>query len=154
MPVEPIIVFVATYVLYLLSSFVWKIDFAYYGKLVKPAWTPPGPVIGIVWGVLFACISLSLALLDAKVGILGLGVALSVAVVANWLANQAYAYLQFARKDWLAAAYDSAFICLTAVVWAVLAWPISASASLLVVPYIVWTAFATYLSWLIWSLNR
>ncbi len=154
MGIAAIVVFVVAYILYLASSAIWRIDRAYYDSLVKPSWTPPGWAIGIVWFVLFACVSASLALLQARVGLLRVGPALLVAIVVNWLANQAYAYLQFSRKDWLTAAWDSALICLTAIVWVVLAWPLSVAASLLIVPYVAWTAFATYLSWLIWSLNR
>ncbi len=154
MKLTPILVFVATYALFLVSGFLTRLDRAWYDALVKPSWTPPGGVIGIVWAVLFACIAASLALLDAKVGILALGPWLTAAVVVNWLANQAYSYIQFTRQDWFAAGIDSAVIALTAFAVVALAWRISKPAALLYVPYALWSSFATYLSFLIWSLNR
>ena len=154
MKLTPIIVFVVTYAAFLVSGFLWRIDLVYYNALSKPSWTPPGAVIGIVWAVLFACIALSLALLDAEVGVFAIGPWLTAAIVANWLANQAYSYLQFAQKDWFLAGWDAGLVALTAIAVVVLAWGISKPAALLFVPYAAWSTFATYLSFLIWSMNR
>lgn len=154
MKFSPVIVFVATYAAFIISGFLWQIDRAYYDALAKPTWTPPGGFIGIVWAVLFFCIALSLALLDAKVGILHLGWPLTACIVANWVTNQAYSYFQFAQKDWFVAGIDAGIIALTAVAVAILAWRISKPAALLFVPYAAWSTFATYLSFLIWSMNR
>jgi len=154
MKLSPIIVFVATYALFLVSGFLFQIDRPWYDALVKPSWTPPGGAIGIVWAVLFACIAGSLALLDAKVGIANPGAALSALIVVNWLTNQAYSFFQASQRDWFAAGIDAAVIALTAFAVAALAWRISKPAGLLFVPYALWASFATYLSFLIWSLNR
>jgi len=151
---KPVLVFVATYALFLVSGFFSQLDRAWYDALVKPTWTPPGGVIGIVWAVLFACIAASLALLEAKVGIGSLGPWLTAAIVVNWLTNQAYSYIQFTRQDWFGAGIDAALIALTAFAVVALAWRISKPAALLYVPYALWSSFATYLSFLIWSLNR
>jgi len=151
---SPIIVFVATYALFLVSGFLFRLDRGWYDALVKPSWTPPGAVIGVVWAALFFCIALSLALLDSRVGILSLGPWLAAAIVANWLTNQAYTYFQFTRHDWFGAGIDSGLVALTAFAVAALAWRISKPAALLFVPYGLWASFATYLSFLIWSLNR
>lgn len=154
MKLRPIVVFVATYALFLVSSFLFRLDRVWYDALVKPSWTPSGGTIGAVWAVLFACIALSLALLDAKVGVLTLGPWLTAAIVANWITNQAYTYFQFTRQDWFAAGIDSALIAITAFAVVALAWKLSKRAALLYVPYALWASFATYLSFLIWSLNR
>jgi benzodiazapine receptor len=151
---SPVIVFVATYALFLVSGFLFRLDRGWYDSLTKPSWTPSGGLIGIVWSVLFFCIALSLALLDWKVGIANLGAMLSAAIAVNWLTNQAYTFFQFTRHDWFGAGIDSALVALTAFAVAALAWRISKPASLLFVPYALWASFATYLSFLIWSLNR
>lgn len=150
----PIIVFVVSYAAFLVSGFLFRNDIAWYSSLAKPSWTPPGGVIGIVWAVLFFCIALSLALLDAKVGIAHLGWALFAVLAVNYLSNQAFTYFSFTAKDWFAAGIDSAVVALSAFAFAALAWGTSKPASLLFVPYGMWATFATYLSFLIWSLNR
>jgi benzodiazapine receptor len=154
MKLTPAIVFVATYALFLVSGFLFRLDRAWYDALVKPSWTPSGGTIGIIWSVLFGCIALSLAILDWKVGIANLGWMLTAAIAVNWLSNQAYTYFQFTRQDWFGAGIDSAVVALSAFAVAVLAWRISKPAALLYVPYALWASFATYLSFLIWSLNR
>ncbi|HEX9092649.1 MAG TPA: tryptophan-rich sensory protein [Coriobacteriia bacterium] len=151
---SPVIVFFLTYALFLVSGFLFRLDRAWYDALAKPSWTPSGGIIGIVWSVLFFCIALSLAVLDWKVGIANLGWALTAAIVVNWLSNQAYTYFQFTRHDWFGAGIDSGVVALSAFVVAMLAWRLSKVSSLLFVPYALWASFATYLSFLIWSMNR
>jgi tryptophan-rich sensory protein len=147
-------VFVATYAAFLVSGFLFRLDRGWYDALAKPTWTPPGGVIGLVWAVLFFCIALSYALLDAKVGIANVGAALMAAIAVNWLSNQMYTYWQFTRHDWTAAGIDSAVVAISAFVVAALAWRVSKTAAALLVPYGLWATFATYLSFLIGSMNR
>lgn len=154
MKLSSVVVFFVTYAAFLVSGFLFRIDLVYYNALAKPSWTPPGSVIGIVWAVLFACISLAVALLDAKVGLANLGTWLWVMLAANWFFNQAYSYLQFVRKDWLFAAFDSGLVALTAVAFIVLACRVSRASGWLFVPYALWASFATYLTAVVWGMNR
>jgi translocator protein len=154
MKLRGLVVFAVTYGLFLISGFLFRIDLVYYDALAKPAFTPPGWVIGIVWALLFGCISLAVALLDAKVGIAKLFPVLGSVLVANWFFNQAYSYIQFVRKDWLLATFDAGLVALTALALIVLSRRISRAAAWLFVPYAAWATFATYLSGVIWALNR
>jgi translocator protein len=147
-------VFVGTYALFLVSGYLFRIDLVYYEALIKPAFTPPGAVIGIVWAVLFAMISLALAALDSRIGIANIPPAVAAVIVANWFFNQAYSYVQFVRKDWLLAALDSGLVALTAFAFVFLVWKISRASAWLFVPYALWASFATYLSYAVWALNR
>ncbi len=154
MKLSSVVVFVVTYGAFLISGLLFRLDLPYYDSLAKPALTPPGYVIGIVWAVLFALISLAVALIDAKVGIANIGWWLGAALLANWFFNQAYSYIQFVRKDWLLAAFDSGILAVTGVIFIALAWKVSRTSAWLFVPYTLWTAFATYLSAAVWALNR
>jgi benzodiazapine receptor len=154
MKLRGLAVFAVTYGLFLISGFLFRIDLVYYDALAKPAFTPPGWAIGIVWALLFGCISLAVALLDAKVGIAKLFPVLGSVLVANWFFNQAYSYIQFVRKDWLLATFDAGLVALTALALIVLSRRISRAAAWLFVPYAAWATFATYLSGVIWALNR
>lgn len=151
---SPVLVFFATYALFLISGFLFRIDLVYYNALAKPSFTPPGAVIGIVWFVLFACISLAVALLDAKLGIAKFGWAIWGVLIANWFFNQAYSYIQFVQKDWLLSTFDCALVALTAWAFIALVWKKSRPSAWLFVPYAAWASFATYLSYAVWSLNR
>jgi benzodiazapine receptor len=154
MKLTPIIVFVATYALFLVSGFLFRLDLAYYDALAKPWYTPPGAVIGLVWTVLFALISASVAGLVDKVGFAGVGTWLWLALASNWFLNQAYSYIQFTRKEWLFAAFDSGILTLTGIAFIALVWNVNRTSAWLFVPYAAWTAFATYLSYAVWALNR
>jgi tryptophan-rich sensory protein len=154
MRVEAVLAFVATFGLFLVSGFLFRLDLVYYNALAKPAYTPPGAVIGLVWALLFACISLAVALLVAQLGLPKVSGWLWAALAANWFFNQAYSYIQFVRKDWLLAAFDSGFVALTAVAFIILVWNVSRPSAWLFVPYAAWASFATYLSYAVWALNR
>ena len=154
MKLSPIVVFVVTYAVFLISGFLFRIDRVWYDALAKPSWTPPGAVIGLIWAVLFGCIALSVALLDAKAGLLNVSPWLITAIVTNWFLNQAFSYFQVTRKDWFLAGWDAALIAVTAWLVAYLAARVNPWSGWLYVPYALWSSFATYLSFLIWSLNR
>jgi tryptophan-rich sensory protein len=154
MKLEPVLAFVVTYGAFLVSGFLFRLDFVYYNALVKPSYTPPGAVIGLVWAFLFACISLAVALLVAQVGLPNVSGWLWAALAANWFFNQAYSYIQFVRKEWLFAAFDSGLVALTAVVFIILVWNVSRPSAWLFAPYAAWASFATYLSYAVWGLNR
>lgn len=154
MKLSSVVVFAVTFGAFLVSGFFFRLDRGYYDALVKPALAPPGYVIGIVWTLLFTCIALSVALLDAEVGIANIGPWLGAALVANWFFNQAYSYIQFTRKEWLFAAFDSGVLTLTGILFIVLASRVDRTSAWLFVPYTLWTAFATYLSYAFWALNR
>ena len=154
MKLSSVVVFIATYAAFLVSGFLFRIDLVYYDTLVKPSFTPPGAVIGLVWAVLFACIALSVAVLDAKVGLANVGPWIWVTLAANWFFYQAYSYIQFIRRDWLLAAFDSGLVALTAIAFIVLVRKTSRPSAWLFVPYALWATFATYLTIVIWGLNR
>lgn len=63
-----IVVFFITYALFSIAGFLFPIDREWYDALNKPEWTPGGGVIGAVWAVLFALISLSAAIIYGKYG--------------------------------------------------------------------------------------
>ena len=51
------------------------------------------------------------------------------------------------------AVYEAAMLGLSVVIISALCWQISRAASLLLVPYAAWVAFATYLTYIVSSLN-
>lgn len=51
------------------------------------------------------------------------------------------------------AIWDAAAICLSVIGIIVVSWSVSRLASMLFVPYAIWSGFATYLTWVVWRLN-
>lgn len=126
---------------------------SWYSNVIKPSWTPPGPVIGAVWTVLFilGAISALLAYNAAKQGarrawIVG-------AFIANALLNVSWSYLFFYKHLVGTAAIEAGILGCSVVALIILIWPVSRIASALLIPYAVWVFFATYLTYAIWTLN-
>jgi benzodiazapine receptor len=123
---------------------------AWYDGLAKPSWTPPGPVIGAVWTVLFALLAIASALVWKD----GRPAGYTVILLANLVLNVLWSYLFFARRN-PASAFKELFVleasCLALIA---LAAPVSRAAAALLVPYAAWVAFAGFLNWTVVRMNR
>lgn len=149
-----VIVFIIVYLLFLIAGFLFPIDRKWYDALKKPTWTPSGKVIGIIWGVLFALIALSLAIVEYKVGLKNTSGSFMLLWVLNYLSNQAFSYFQFRLKRLDLATLDAGVVAITAILLIFLTIPYSALAAIFLIPYACWSTFATFLSWRIYRMNR
>jgi tryptophan-rich sensory protein len=125
----------------------------WYPTLAKPSWTPPGWLFGPVWTVLYALMGIAAAHVwirhrQTKGGRLSLvlfGVQLAL--------NCTWSFLFFgARVPGFAFAHIILLwiAILALVVWW---WWLDRKASLLLLPYLAWVAFAGALNAVIWNLN-
>jgi tryptophan-rich sensory protein len=127
----------------------------WYAKLKKPKINPPGWIFGPVWTVLYALMGWSLAIvlsensgffIAAKFGVILFTVQLILNVIWSiiffGLKRPGWAFAEILLL-WLAIAgtmYEFHFV--------------SALATWLLVPYILWVSFASVLNFLIWKINR
>ncbi len=125
----------------------------WYPEILKPSFTPPGSVIGIVWTVIYILCAISLIMFVNR----GRGRPLFWPIVAlyvfNGVVNAAWSYIFFTRHLIGPAVIDAVLIALTAGLMMVLVWPWSRAASLLLLPYVLWVSFASYLTYAIYLLN-
>jgi tryptophan-rich sensory protein len=125
----------------------------WYQQLRKPAWQPSGQVIGAVWSVLYALIAVAGALLWRRRDHVTGGKLMWLFALQFGL-NAAFTPI-FTRFHALKlAVLVCGLLSLVVATLAVLAWPVRRLAAVLLVPYALWTAFATLLSWRIQRLNR
>jgi tryptophan-rich sensory protein len=118
----------------------------WYQALRMPAWKPPDWAFGPVWTTIFVLAVLAAAIGWGKaqgdaarmvlVGLFALNVALNV------LWNVLFFALR--RPDWALIETGALWLSIAALMLAL--WPISATASLLLAPYLVWVSIA-------WALN-
>ncbi len=148
-----ILVFLITYLLFSLSGFLFPIDQSWYDALDKPSWTPSGGVIGIVWGILFALISFSVAIVYNKDSFFRGDKFFWIILIINYILNQAFSYFQFTQKDLFSATIDCALVAVSTLILIIAAMRHSKLAGLLLIPYLLWSAFATFLSYTIYSMN-
>ncbi|HUH12141.1 MAG TPA: TspO/MBR family protein [Longimicrobiales bacterium] len=125
---------------------------AWYAALEKPAWTPPSWLFAPVWTALYILMGVAAWLVWRRVGFGGAGGALGL-FLAHLVLNAAWSWLFFGRQDPGAAL--AAILPLLAVVAAlvVLFWRVRPAAGALMLPYLLWVAYATTLNLGIWRLN-
>ncbi len=124
----------------------------WYVTLRRPAWTPPNWVFGPVWSLLYLSMGMAAWLVWRRAGISGARLplvlfALQLALNVSWSAIFFSAHMPgFAFAEivllWL-------MILGTIVSFS----PVSRAAGLLMLPYLLWVAFAAALNYSIWRLN-
>ena len=120
---------------------------AWYAGLERPAWTPPSWVFGPVWTVLY----LLMGIAAWRVWLTGgfedrrSRVALMVFLV-HLLFNAAWTWLFFGRHMIEAAAVEIMILWIMIAVLTVLFWRRDRIAGGLLVPYVLWVAYATTLN--------
>jgi tryptophan-rich sensory protein len=127
----------------------------WYPSLEKPSFTPPGWVFGPVWTSLYALMGASFYVAErqqeegsneAKASRVLFGIQLVL--------NALWSYVFFGRRSPSWALVEIVFLWAAIVATTVTFWRISRTAALLMLPYLLWTSFATLLNYKIWSLNR
>jgi tryptophan-rich sensory protein len=121
----------------------------WYPALRKPSWTPPGWIFGPVWTVLYPLVAVAgwMAWREGRSRLGPLVYLLQLALNAAW------PWLFFDQRR-----IDLALVCVVALFVAILAtvmafWGVSRVASVLLLPYLAWVAFAAALNHSIWTLN-
>ncbi len=116
----------------------------WYDGLAKPAWTPPGAVIGAVWTVLYVLIAVASALVWSKAPV-GAGT-YAVVLVVNLALNAGWCWLFFAARQPAAALAEIAVLELTCLALIALASRASTTAAWMLAPYAAWVLFAGFLN--------
>lgn len=126
----------------------------WYRTINLPSWTPSGAIIGAVWTTIFILTAISAILVWNK----GMDIKnfklIMVFFILNAMINFAWSYLFFGKHLIGADIFVAGLLEISVLVLIVLIWPISKLASGLLFPYSAWVFFATYLNYLIWSLNK
>ena len=124
----------------------------WYQRLVKPPFTPPDWVFPVVWGLLYLMIGLALAMILHARGARGRGMAIALFVVQLVL-NLAWTPLFFGAHHIWGALADLIALLLVAIVTTLLFGRIRTMAAWLMLPYLLWIAFAGVLTLRIGELN-
>lgn len=138
-----------------LSGFVTKGNMDVYEKISKPALSPPGVVFPIVWGVLFVLMGISSARVyvkgkeEGKDSLSALFV-YGVQLIANFL----WSVIFFNLESYLFAFVWILVLLALIILMIKTFYEIDHAAAWLQVPYLLWVAFATYLTFMIYIMNR
>ncbi|WP_294343262.1 TspO/MBR family protein [Prosthecochloris sp.] len=125
----------------------------YYSVLKKPSWNPPDWLFAPVWTVLFILMGVSLSLV-IKDGLdkPGVAAALIVFFVQLYL-NFGWSAMFFGLQSPLGGFLEIVALWLSIVLTIILFSAVSTTAAYLLIPYLLWVSFASYLTFTIWKLN-
>ncbi len=125
----------------------------WYEGIVKPALNPPGWVFGPVWTLLYALMGIS-AFLVWRQGWGRKDVKKALRIFAFQLGfNAIWSVIFFGMHNPGLALADIVLLWLYIAWTIILFYKISKPAAYLLIPYILWVSFATYLNYSIWILN-
>lgn len=125
----------------------------WYNTLTLPSITPPGAFIGAVWTILYILTAIS-AIIVYNQGFRDTAWLLTVGMfILNAFLNIFWSYLFFGQHLLGLAVLEAGLLGLSVLLIIIFSWPISRLAALLLVPYLAWVSFATYLAYLIYRLN-
>jgi tryptophan-rich sensory protein len=135
------------------SLLTFKAIPTWYAGLVKPALNPPSWLFGPVWTVLYALMGIAAFLVwkqgwprkEVKIALGIFGVQLVV--------NGIWSILFFGLHSPLLALVDILLLLVLILVTLVLFYRVSKPSAYLLVPYLCWVSFATYLNYMIYVLN-
>jgi tryptophan-rich sensory protein len=125
---------------------------AWYASLVKPAWNPPAVVFAPVWTALYTMMGVAAWLVWRRAGFAGAGLALGL-FLAQLALNALWSYLFFGAHRPDLAFYEIGVLWLAILGVMLLFWRVDARAGALLVPYLVWVGFASFLNFTLWRLN-
>ena len=125
----------------------------WYQELTRPYLTPPNWVFGPAWTILYIMIAISIIFYYQASGkervILTTGI-----LVVHLVANFSWTPLFFGVKAPLLALLDILVLDATLVALIYLFWQANTVAAVLLIPYLLWVSFATYLNAGFYWLNR
>jgi len=124
----------------------------WYASLAKPSWNPPNAIFGPVWSVLYVLMGVAAWLVWRKAGFMGAGAALGLFVVSLVL-NALWSYLFFGMHRLDLAFFDIVALWLAILAVVVLFWRVYWGAGSLMLPYLAWVGFASFLNLVLWRLN-
>lgn len=125
---------------------------SWYSTLNRPPLTPPGWVFSPVWTVLYITIAVSIFLYYRSPS--RRNVILTTAVLSiHLLSNFAWTYLFFGLQSPGLALLDIAVLDVSLAFVIILFWRTRPSAGAILLPYMSWILFATYLNYGFYTLN-
>jgi tryptophan-rich sensory protein len=124
----------------------------WYPTLRKPPGTPPSWVFGPVWTTLYVLMAISAWLVWKQYG-LGARAALLI-FCAQLALNLAWSGIFFGARQNGFALVEIAILWLAILFAIFIFYPLSSVSAYLLMPYLLWVTYASYLNGGIWLLNR
>lgn len=126
----------------------------WYFDLLKPAWTPSGETIGLIWTILYPIIAFCFIWVCVKVFKGQIPSVIFGVFLTNLIANILFTPIQFGLENLPLATLDILIVLGTIIAGMILVFPYSKLIFALQIPYVVWVSIATVLQVSITWMNR
>ncbi len=137
---------------FLSSFFTMNSIPTWYNSLIKPSLTPPNWVFFPAWTILYILMGISLYLVWRK----GFNKKTKTAIYffsTQLLLNFLWTFLFFGLKQLFIASLEIVVLWILILVTIIKFYKVSKTAAYLLIPYILWVTFASYLSFSVFLLN-
>jgi len=124
----------------------------WYEQLNKPSFQPPASWFGPVWTTIYLLLIIS-AVITWNTALEEHRKTLMILFILNGIFNLAWSFLFFRGHALVLSGIDILAVLVTIIVLMYNLWPVSHTASLLLLPYLLWVSFASVLNWAIVKLN-
>ena len=136
------------------SLFTYSSIPTWYAALIKPALNPPNWIFGPVWTTLYILMGISLYLIIKK-GKPDRTIWTAIIVFAVQLVlNTLWSIVFFGNHMLFLALVIIIALWLMILMNIILFYKLDKWAGILLIPYILWVSFATYLTYALWMLNK
>ena len=124
----------------------------WYQTIQKPSWNPPNWLFAPVWTLLYTLMGISLALIWHSRHVLK-KTALFLFVV-QFVLNLLWSYIFFGRHEMQLALLEIMLMWIMIFLTIIYFYRINKSAAWLMIPYLLWVSFATFLNYSLYALNH
>lgn len=128
-------------------------DVKWFNRLTRPRWLTFEPLIPLIWTIVLICGAWSAYIVwESAPGtsqiwtLMALYLLLEVLIIA-------YSPITLFTHNLIAGTVVGAIGFVIGLILAVLVWPISRNAALLLLPYLIWSPIGTYTTWVLHQLN-
>lgn len=129
-------------------------DYTYwYSQLIKPSFAPPEWVFGLAWGIIYPLIAIAFVYLVYEISKKKAPKWLLWLFAANMVGNLLFTPIQFGLKNNILSSIDILFVLVTLLWLEIELFKKSKLTFVLLLPYLLWGAFATVLQLTITVLN-
>ena len=135
------------------SLFTFPAIGSWYEKLNQPSFSPPNWLFGPVWTVLYLMMGVSAYLIWQK-GLDNKTVRIALVIFAiQLILNSFWSIIFFGMKNLSFALAEIVILWIFIVLTIIKFYPIDKKAAYLLIPYLLWVSFATFLNYSILRLN-
>lgn len=126
---------------------------SWYSLLVKPAFSPPNWVFAPVWTMLFILMGIALWLVWNEGAMSPVARRALGLFGAQFICNVLWSFLFFGLRSPLLGLADILVLWVLIIATIALFYRVKKTAAYLLVPYLLWVSFASFLNYSIWILN-